>query len=99
MRADPRVIGDRLARRERHLSRMDGRGREQQVLERAAIVNLPLSGRNFIQLATLQPGVGISRSTANSFHAGYGGTNISIGGARPEMSTIEARVRKAFEDD
>lgn len=36
VRADPRVIGDRLARRERHLSRMDACGREQQVLERAA---------------------------------------------------------------
>jgi thymidylate kinase len=36
VRADPQVIGERLARRERHLSRMDARGRDRQALERAA---------------------------------------------------------------
>ncbi len=56
------------------------------VVSTQQIAELPLNGRNFIQLATLQPGVVTSRATANSFHAGYGGTNIAVAGARPEMA-------------
>ena len=48
------------------------------------IAELPLNGRSFMQLATLQPGVVVSRGTARVFTGGYGGTQLSIGGARPE---------------
>ncbi len=56
------------------------------VVSTQQIAELPLNGRNFIQLATLQPGVVTSRATGNSFHAGYAGTTVSVAGARPEMA-------------
>jgi hypothetical protein len=48
------------------------------------IAELPLNGRSFMQLATLQPGVIVSRATAKDFTGGFGNTQIAIGGARPE---------------
>ena len=50
------------------------------------IAELPLNGRSFMQLATLQPGVSVSRSTGRDFTGGFGGTQISIAGARPEQT-------------
>jgi hypothetical protein len=48
------------------------------------IAELPLNGRSFMQLATLQPGVVVSRGTARDFTGGFGNTQLAIGGARPE---------------
>jgi hypothetical protein len=50
------------------------------------ISELPLNGRSYMQLATLQPGVVISRATARDFTGGFGTTQIAIGGARPEQT-------------
>ena len=48
------------------------------------IAELPLNGRSFLQLATLQPGVVVSRGTARGFTGGFGTTQLSVAGARPE---------------
>jgi hypothetical protein len=50
------------------------------------IAELPLNGRSFMQLATLQPGVTVSRTTERDFGGGFGGTQVSIAGARPEQT-------------
>lgn len=50
------------------------------------IAELPLNGRSFMQLATLQPGVVVSRATGRDFTGGFGGTQLSIAGARPEQT-------------
>lgn len=50
------------------------------------IAELPLNGRSFMQLATLQPGVVTSRGTARDFTGGFGTTQLAIGGARPEQT-------------
>ena len=50
------------------------------------IAELPLNGRSFMQLATLQPGVSVSRTTERDFGGGFGGTQVSIAGARPEQT-------------
>ncbi|HVL69749.1 MAG TPA: TonB-dependent receptor [Vicinamibacterales bacterium] len=50
------------------------------------IAELPLNGRSFMQLATLQPGVNVSRASERDFAGGYGGTQVTIAGARPEQT-------------
>src|SRR5712692_6599103 len=56
------------------------------VVSTTQIAELPLNGRSFMQLATLQPGVTVSRATSRDFTGGFGSTQVSIGGARPEMT-------------
>jgi carboxypeptidase family protein/TonB-dependent receptor-like protein len=56
------------------------------VVSTTQIAELPLNGRSFMQLATLQPGVTVSRGTRADFTGGFGSTQVSIGGARPEMT-------------
>src|SRR5213594_401030 len=56
------------------------------VVTTTQIAELPLNGRSFMQLATLQPGVTVSRATSADFTGGFGNTQVSIGGARPEMT-------------
>ena len=56
------------------------------VVSQTQIAELPLNGRSFMQLATLQPGVTVSRGTARDFTGGFGNTQLSIAGARPEMT-------------
>ncbi len=56
------------------------------VVSTTQIAELPLNGRSFMQLATLQPGVNVSRSTGRDFTGGFGGTQVSIAGARPEQT-------------
>src|SRR3989442_15836671 len=56
------------------------------VVTTTQIPELPLNGRSFMQLATLQPGVTVSRATSRDFTVGFGNTQGSIGGARPEMT-------------
>src|SRR5436309_7070649 len=56
------------------------------VVSPTQIAELPLNGRSFMQLAALQPGVTVSRATAREFTGGFGSTQVSIGGARPEMT-------------
>jgi hypothetical protein len=56
------------------------------VVSTTQIAELPLNGRSFMQLATLQPGVAVSRATSRDFTGGFGGTQVSIGGAHGRAS-------------
>jgi hypothetical protein len=56
------------------------------VVTTTQIAELPLNGRSFLQLATLQPGVITSRGTGKDFTGGFSSTQLSIGGARPEQT-------------
>ncbi len=61
-----------------------------QVLEQDAIVNLPLSGRNFIQLATITSGavpIGIGTSPASSW-TGRSDMTLSIAGGRESNNSF-----------
>jgi len=54
------------------------------VVSTRQISELPLNGRSFMQLASLQPGVVLSRGTGKGFTGGFGQTQLAFGGARPE---------------
>ena len=56
------------------------------VVDTRQISELPLNGRSFMQLATLQAGVSVSRTTERDFTGGFGGTQVAIAGARPEQT-------------
>ncbi|MGH9386465.1 MAG: carboxypeptidase regulatory-like domain-containing protein [Vicinamibacterales bacterium] len=56
------------------------------VVDTKQISELPLNGRSFMQLATLQAGVSVSRTTERDFTGGFGGTQVAIAGARPEQT-------------
>ncbi len=61
-----------------------------QVMDHAAIVNLPLSGRNFLQLAALTSGavpIGIGNSPATSW-TGRSDTTLSIAGGRESNNSF-----------
>jgi hypothetical protein len=52
------------------------------VMDKESIRDLPLNGRDIVQLATLKPGVAPSRRSSDS---GGGGAQLSIGGRRPNQ--------------
>lgn len=54
------------------------------VVSARQISELPLNGRSFMQLASLEPGVVVSRGTGKGFTGGFGQTQLAFGGARPE---------------
>ena len=58
------------------------------IIETSQIVNLPLNGRSFDELAQLQPGVTVAKfAGVGTMQSGYT-TKISIRGARPEQNSF-----------
>ena len=55
------------------------------LVDSATIQQLPLNGRDYIQLATLEAGAPIDRTRARNANFGYG-VNISISGSRPAQN-------------
>ncbi|HXG23635.1 MAG TPA: carboxypeptidase regulatory-like domain-containing protein [Chthonomonadales bacterium] len=57
------------------------------LVETTQIINLPLNGRSFDELALLQPAVNISKFQGQSLQSGYT-QKMSIRGARPEQNSF-----------
>ena len=51
------------------------------------IADLPLNGRSFVELASLQPAVVPNRTQNRYYHAGIG-IKLSVAGARPELGSF-----------
>ena len=60
-------------------------GSISNVVTEEQLGSLPLNGRDFSQLALLQPGVVVSRASANSANVGQG-IKISVAGSRPSQN-------------
>jgi hypothetical protein len=60
-------------------------GSISNVVTEEQLGSLPLNGRDFSQLALLQPGVIVSRASANSANVGQG-IKISVAGSRPSQN-------------
>lgn len=57
------------------------------LVNRQTIVDLPLNGRDYIQLATLEPGIHVARAQGGGANTGQG-LQISIGGGRPVQNNF-----------
>lgn len=57
------------------------------VVEGKAIRNLPLNGRDYVQLATLQPGVLVARAQKRGVNSGTG-MQLSFAGSRPVQNSF-----------
>lgn len=58
------------------------------VVDSKSIEELPLNGRDYIQLATLQAGAPIQRAQARNVNTGFG-VQISISGSRPTQNNFQ----------
>ncbi len=58
------------------------------VVDSKTIEELPLNGRDFIQLATLQAGAPVQRAQARNVNTGFG-VQISISGSRPTQNNFQ----------
>ena len=58
------------------------------LVDSTTIEDLPLNGRDYLQLATLQAGVPVARSQSRNINNGYG-IQISIAGSRPYQNGFQ----------
>lgn len=58
------------------------------LVDAGTIERLPLNGRDYIQLATLEAGIPSARAVARNLNAGYG-VQLSISGSRPYQNAFQ----------